>query len=135
LDGSEEKTSVCQRQKKPCCAVKVDTATKEKTESSMFYLRNISMNPSDVFPKNMPEKICVNFTCKGKECTNASCDFTHPRRPSVLKRETILLIPSHFTKWDISWFDESHFMKMPNVTNEVKTFFFRNTKGPHSKTA
>jgi hypothetical protein len=60
----------------------MDTAVKEKKELGMFYLRNISINPLDMFSKDMPNKICTNFICKGKECNNATCDFAHPKRPS-----------------------------------------------------
>jgi hypothetical protein len=76
----------------------VDTAAKEKTDLGMFYLKYVSFNPSDVFPKDMPDKICANLTSTRKECNNATCDFIHPKRPSELKRETILAIASHFTK-------------------------------------
>jgi hypothetical protein len=114
--------------------VKVDTAAKEKTELGMLYLRNISINPLTLFPKDLPKKICTNFICKGKECTNANCDFACPRRPSELKRETILVIASHFINRDISWFNENYFMKMPNITNKIKRLL-RNTKGFNSKMA
>jgi hypothetical protein len=83
--GNDENMSACQKQKKPCHAVRVDAKAKEKTELGMFYLKNISMNPSDVFPKEMPHKICTNFTCKGKECSNVNCNFIHPKRPSEFK--------------------------------------------------
>jgi hypothetical protein len=73
-----------QRQKKPCHGVKVDTAAKKKKDFGMFYLRNLSINPADIFPKDMPEKLYANFTCKGKECNNTNCDFAHPRKASEL---------------------------------------------------
>jgi hypothetical protein len=56
-----------QRQKKPRRGVKVDTAAKEKKDLGMFYLRNPSINPADIFPKDMPKKLCANFTCKRKK--------------------------------------------------------------------
>jgi hypothetical protein len=87
-----------QKQKKPCRGVKVDTAAKEKKELGMFYLRNVSINPLDILPKDMPEKLCENFTCKGEECNNANCDLAHPRKASKLKHKTILTISSHFIK-------------------------------------
>jgi hypothetical protein len=114
--------------------VKVDTAAKEKIELGMLYLRNISINPSNVFLKDMPKMICANFTCKGKERNNTTCNFTHPMVPSELKRETIWEFTSHFTKQDIYWFNEYHFMKMPNITNKVKKLL-GNKKGPNSEMA
>ncbi len=118
--ANDVNSSNCQKQKKPKRGVKVDTAAKERKDLGMFYLKNPSINSSNVFPKVMPEKICADFTCKGKECSNASCDFIHPRKLSELKRETIIAIADHFNKTNIGWFNEYHFMKMPNITNGVK---------------
>ncbi len=133
-DTNKENPSSRQRQKKPHRGVKVDTAAKEKKDLGMFYLRNPSINPLDIFPKDMPQKLCANFTCKGKECTNTNCAFAHPRKALELKRETIILIANHFTKKDMGWFNEYHFMRMPNITEGVKKRL-GNTKGPTSKTA
>ncbi len=77
---NKENPSGRQRQKKPHHGVKVDTAAKEKKDLGMFYLRNPSINPADIFPKDMPKKLCTNFTCKGKECTNTNCDSLTPGR-------------------------------------------------------
>ncbi len=120
--------------KKPPRGVKVDTAAKEKKDLGMFYLCNLSIKPADIFPKDMRKKLCANFTCKGKECTNINCDFAYPRKASELKRKTIILITNHFTKKDLGWFNEYHFMRMPNITDGVKKLL-GNTKGPTSKTA
>ncbi len=97
-DTNEENPSGHQRQKKPRYGVKVDTAAKEKKDLGMFYLRNPTINPADIFPKDMPKKLCTNFTCKGKECTNTNCNFAHPRKASELKCKTIILIANHFIK-------------------------------------
>jgi hypothetical protein len=95
-DTKEENPSGRQRQKKPRRGVKVDTATKEKKDLGMFYLRKPSINLVDIFSKDMPEKLCVNFTCKGKECTNTNCNFAHPRKALELKRKMIIFIANHF---------------------------------------
>ncbi len=123
-----------QRQKKPCHGVKVDTATKEKKNLGMFYLCNPSINPADIFSKDMPRKLWANFTSKGKECINTNCDFAHPRKALELKRKTIILIANHFIKKAVGWFNEYHFMRMPNITDGVKKLL-GNTKGPTSKMA
>jgi hypothetical protein len=133
-DTNKENSSGHQRQKKPYRGVKVDTATKEKKDLGMFYLRNPSINPADIFPKDMPKKLCANFTCKGKECTNTNCDYAHPRKASELKHKTIILIANHFIKKDVGWFNKYHFMRMPNIIEGVKKLLV-NTKGPTSKTA
>jgi hypothetical protein len=131
-DTNKENPSSHQRQKKLHRGVKVDTATNEKNDLGMFYLRNPSINPSDVFPKDMPKKLCANFTCKGKKCNNTNCDFGHPRKTLELKCKSIILIANHFIKKDMGWFNEYHFMRMPNNTDGVKKLL-GNTKGPTSK--
>ncbi len=123
-----------QRQKKPCRRVKVDTAAKEKKDLGMFYLRNSSINPLEFFPKNLPKKLCANFTCKGKECNNTNCVFAHPKKALELKRKTSIVIANHFIKKNTGWFNKYHFMRMPNITDGVKKLL-RNTKGPTSKMA
>jgi hypothetical protein len=131
---SEENPSGHQRQKKPHCGVKVDTAAKEKKDLGMFYLCNPSINPADIFPKDMPKKLCNNFTCKGKECTNTNCNFAHPRKALELKRKKRILIVNHFIKKDVGWFNEYHFMRMPNIKDGIKKLL-GNIKGPTSETA
>jgi hypothetical protein len=74
----------------------------------------------------------ASFTCKGKECTNTNCKFAHPRKALELKRKTIILIANHFIKKDVGWFNEYHFMRMPNITDGVKKLLV-NTKCPTSK--
>jgi hypothetical protein len=79
-DTNKENPSGRQRQKEPRCGIKVDTAAKEKKDLGMFYLCNPPINPADIFPKDMPEKLCANFTCKGKECTNTIATLLTPGR-------------------------------------------------------
>ncbi len=133
-DTNEENPSGHQRQKKPRRGVKFDTATKEQKDLGMFYLHNPSINPADIFSKDVPKKLCTNFTCKGKECINTNCNFSHPRKALELKRKKIILIANHFIKKDAGWFNKYHFMRMPNITDGVKKLL-RNTKSPTSKTA
>jgi hypothetical protein len=82
----------------------------------------------------MPEKLWANFTCKGKECNNTHCDFAHPRNASEFKHKKTIVIPNHFIKKDMGWFNKYHFMRMANITDGVKKLL-GNTKGPTSKTA
>jgi hypothetical protein len=53
-DTNKHNPSSHQRQKNPRRGVKVDTAAKEKKDLGMFYLRNLSINPAVIFPKDMP---------------------------------------------------------------------------------
>jgi hypothetical protein len=127
-DINKDNPSSHQRQKKPCCRVKVDTAAKVKKNFGIVYLRNPSINPADIFPKDVLEKFCVNFTCKGIECNNTICDFAYPRKALELKCKMIIVIPNHFIKKDVGWFNKYHFMRMPNITDGVKKLL-GNTKG------
>jgi hypothetical protein len=54
-ETNKENPSGRQRQKKPRCGVKVDTAAKEKKDLGMFYLRNPSINPADIFQRICPK--------------------------------------------------------------------------------
>ncbi len=65
-ETNKENPSDHQRQKKPRRGVKVDTATKEKKDLGMFYLRNPSINPADIFPKDMPKKALRQLHLQGK---------------------------------------------------------------------
>ncbi len=132
--ANDANSSNHQKQKKPKRGVNVDTAAKERKDLGMIYLKNPSINPFDVFLKVMPKKIYTNFTCNGKECSNAPWDFIHPRKPSELKRETMIVIADHFNKTNIGWFNEYHFMKMPDITDGVMKLL-GNTRGISSKTA
>ena len=38
-----------------------------KKDMSMFYLRNTELRATDIFPQDLAQKVCVDFTCKGKE--------------------------------------------------------------------
>ena len=121
-----------QKAKKPKKGSKVDGPTKDRKEMGMFYLKNPNINPTEVFPGNMPIKLCANFTCKGKECTNTNCGFKHLTKASEIPRETILAIAAHFSEKDIGWFNEYHFMKIPD---EGVKKLLGNSRGMSSKTA
>ncbi len=92
--------------KKPCHGGKVNTAAKKKKDFGIFYLCNPSINPADIFPKDMPEKHCANFTYKVKEFNNTNCDFAQPRKALELKHKTIIRIANHFIKKDVGWLNE-----------------------------
>jgi hypothetical protein len=97
-----------------------------------YSLKNPSINASDVFPKDLLIMFCANFTCKGKECSNANCGFKHLTKAGKIPCKAILTIAAHFIAKDAGWFNEYHFMKVPNV--EIKKLL-GNSKGISSETA
>ncbi len=50
--ANDANSSNCQKPKKPKRGVKVDTAAKERKDLGMFYLKNPSINPSNVFRRS-----------------------------------------------------------------------------------
>ena len=54
------------------------------TDKGMFFLTSLSIKATDIFPKDMPDKLCADFTCKGRECTRENCSFKHPRTAKEL---------------------------------------------------
>ncbi len=55
-----------QCQKKQRCRVANDTPKHQNTDMGMFWLHNPRIKITDVFPTNLPEKVCVNFCCRGR---------------------------------------------------------------------
>jgi hypothetical protein len=82
----------------------------------------------------MPKKVCADVTCKEKKCNNASCDFTHPRKFTELKCETIIVTANHFGKNYIGWLNYYHFMRIPSMTDGIKKLL-GNAKSHSSKMA
>ena len=107
------KPSQTQHQKNQHRTVANDTSKRQNTDMKMFWLHNPRIRITDVFSANLPEKVCVNFCCRGKECkreNDKACTFLHPCSATNLKLETIEKISDHFKDRNISWFNEYHFM-------------------------
>jgi hypothetical protein len=83
-------------------------------DMGMFFLSKPDMKASDIFPKGMAELVCVNFTCKGRECTRENCTFVHPRKVGDLKKDTINAIGKHFLEKRVGRFNKWHFLKVAN---------------------
>ena len=130
--SSDNNLSRRQKAKKAKKGSKVDDPTKDRKEMGMFFLKNPNINASDVFPKDLSLKLCASFTCKGKECSNMSCGFKHPTKAGKIPCESILASAAHFVVKDVGWFNEYHFMKVPD--EQVKKLL-SNVKGISSETA
>jgi hypothetical protein len=96
----EESTKVAaiQRQKKPCCNGATNPAKQRNVaDMGMFFLTKHDIKAIDIFPKDLPTKICADFTCKGCECTMENCPYSHPRNACEPAAETIAAIVRHFS--------------------------------------
>jgi hypothetical protein len=112
-DGGNESALVNQRLKKPCrSSAAADSSKRSVSDMGMFFLGRSDIKASDVFPKGMAELVCVNFTCKGRECTKKNCPHLHPRKVGDLKKETINAIGEHFLEKRVGWFNEWHFLNV-----------------------
>ncbi len=115
------KASATQRQKKPRQNGATNPAKQHPVmDMDMFFLTKHDIKATDIFPKDLPNKICANFTCKGRECTRENCPYSHPRNARKLTRETIATIVHHFSLKKIGWLNKWHFMKLNNLPADVK---------------
>jgi hypothetical protein len=115
------KAAAIQHQKKPCHTGATDPANQRNVaDMGMFFLTKHSIKAIDIFPKDLPTKICADFTCKGRKCTRENCPYSHPRNAHKLTTETIAAIVCHFSSKKIEWLNEWHFMKFGNLPADVK---------------
>ena len=83
----------------------------KRKEPGMFYLRNPKLLTSDVFPKDLAQKVCVEFTCKGKDCLREACTFLHPCYPKNMTRITVKAIAWNFATTKKGWLSDYHFCR------------------------
>jgi hypothetical protein len=86
----------------------------------MFFLTKHDIKAMDIFHKDLPTKICANFTCKGCECTRENCPYSHPRNACEMTAETIAKIIRHFSSKKIGWLNKWRFMKLGRLPADVK---------------
>ncbi len=82
-DHSNAKAHANQRMKKPRRSATTDSTKRNVVEMGMFFLSKPNMKAADVFPKSMAELVCVDFTCKGRECTRDNCTSYNPGRSAT----------------------------------------------------
>ena len=89
-------------------------------DMGMFFLTRNNIKAIDIFPKDLPTKICADFTCNGRECSRETCPYSHPRNARKLTAETIAAIARHFSSKKIGWLNKWHFMKLAHLPADVK---------------
>jgi hypothetical protein len=115
------KAAAVQLQKKPRRNGATDhTKQHPITDMGMFFLTRNNIKAIDIFPKDLPTKICADFTCKSRECTRESCPYSHPKKARELPTDTISAIARHFSTKKIGWLNEWHFMKLAHLPPNVK---------------
>jgi hypothetical protein len=115
------KAAAIQRQKKPHRNGATNPAKQHHvTDMGMFFLTKHDIKAIDIFSKDLPTKICANFTCKGCKCTRENCPYSHPRNACELTAETIAAIARHFSSKKIGWLNKWHFMKLGHLPTDVK---------------
>ena len=92
------------------------------------------MKASDIFPNGMTQLVCVDFACKGRECTRENCAFVHPRKVGDLKKETVNAIGDHVLDKKVGWFNEWHFLKVKHELPEKFKSLMGGKDGCSSKT-
>lgn len=84
-----------------------------KKEYGMFLLYAPGSTNSNIFPPGVKDRVCVDFTCKGRECTNSTCPSSmHPRRPQNMNKEDVEAIARHFKANKLGWLSAYHFSNL-----------------------
>jgi hypothetical protein len=78
--------------------------------------------------------VCVDFSCKGRECTRENCTFLHPRKVRDMSKETVNAIGDHFLERKVGYFNEWHFMQVKDELPAKYKKLLGGKDGPSSKT-
>ena len=100
-----------------------------KKDMGMFYLRNVNLCATDIFPRDLVQKVCADFTCKGKECNREPCSFMHPHNPRELDKATVKAIARNFATTKKGWLSDYHFRNETTLPADVKAMI-GDSKGP-----
>jgi hypothetical protein len=130
------KAAATQRQKKPRCNGAIDPAKQcPGMDMGMFFLAKHDIRATDIFPKDLPTKICADFTCMHHECTRENCPYSHPKNAWELTSDTIAAIVCHFSSKKIGWLNKWHFVKLDDHPADVKVLVGGKDGPPSSKRA
>ena len=78
----------------------------------MFYLKNPAMKSASVFPKELAVTLCVDYTCKGRECTVEKFAFAYPRQPKDIEKSDVEKIAFFFKQNKHGYLSEYHFRRL-----------------------
>ena len=91
-----------------------------KKEMGMFYLKNAEARATDIIPQDLAQKVCADFTCRGRECTREPCSFMHPRNPRDIDKATVEAIVRNFATTKKGWLSNYHFRRETTLPADVK---------------
>ena len=89
----------------------------------MFYLRNNELRVMDIFPQDLAQKVCTDYTCKRRECTRDPCSFMHPRNPMEMDKATVEAIARNFATNKKGWLSDYHFRNETTLPADVKAMY------------
>ena len=98
----------------------VKTRMANKKDMGMFYLMNPDLRVTEIFSRDLDQKICADFTCKGRECIREPCSFMHPRNPRGMDKATIEAIARNFATTKRGWLNDYHFRNKTALPADVK---------------
>ena len=110
----------------------VETQGPNKKEMGMFYLNNAEAQITDIFSQDLAQKVCVDFTCKGRECTRDPCSFMHPCNPREMDKATVNTIAQNFATNKKGWLSNYHFRNKSTLPDDVKAML-GGSQGPTKK--
>ena len=109
-----------------------ETRGPDKKKMGMFYLKHPDSRATDIFPRDLEEQICINYTCKERECTKEECPFKHPRNPRDMDKNSVILIARNFAKTKKGWLSDYHFRNETTLPDDVKAML-GGSQGPTKK--
>ena len=98
----------------------------------MFYLKHPDSRVVDIFPRDLEEKICIDFTCKDRECTKENCQFKHPCGPRDMNKNSVIAIARNFAITKKGWLSDYHFRNEPTLSDDIKAML-GGSQGPTKK--
>jgi hypothetical protein len=84
----------------------IETRGIDRTKMGMFYLKHPKTQATDIFPRDLEEKICIDLTCKDRECTKENCQFNHPRNPRDMDKNSVIAIACNFAITKKGWLSD-----------------------------
>ncbi len=67
IPESGSKPSLVQRQKKQRRVVTNNTVQRAQPDMGVFWLTNLKIKMNEIFPRDLHEKVCIQFCCRGQE--------------------------------------------------------------------